>query len=92
MCNKPLVNAIVDVIFNEDEIRSTAYQPATPDQEDRKVYWIIYISFKFHVFLNKMKSSVEIKKWRVHYIIAINKNQLLKTAPFLLTNWENTTR
>ncbi|XP_057311483.1 protein CLEC16A-like [Hydractinia symbiolongicarpus] len=35
MEHTPLVNAIVDVLFNEDEIQSTAYHTATPDVEDR---------------------------------------------------------
>ena len=47
MNHKPLANAIVDVIFNEDEIRSTAYTPITPDKEDRKVYIITKISIFF---------------------------------------------
>lgn len=37
MEHTPLVNAIVDVLFNEDEIQSTAYHTATPDVEDRMV-------------------------------------------------------
>eukprot|EP00111_Clytia_hemisphaerica_P007243 TCONS_00021030-protein len=36
MEHKPLVNAIMDVLLNENEIHSTAYTPATPDFEDRK--------------------------------------------------------
>jgi len=42
MDHQPLVNAIIDVLLNENEIRSTAYTPATPDFEDRKV------SVRFH--------------------------------------------
>ena len=41
MEHTPLVNAIMDVLFNENEIRSTAYSLPTPDVEDRKVSLII---------------------------------------------------
>ena len=37
MTHQPLVNAIVDVIFNEDEIRTTAYTPSNPLNDDQKV-------------------------------------------------------
>ena len=37
MTHQPLVNAIVDVIFNEDEIRTTAYAPSNPLNDDQKV-------------------------------------------------------
>ena len=38
MEHTPLVNAIMDVLFNENEIRSTAYSLPTLDAEDRKVF------------------------------------------------------
>ena len=37
MTHQPLVNAIVDVIFNEDAIRTTTYAPSNPLNEDQNV-------------------------------------------------------
>ena len=37
MNHSPLVNAIVDVIFNENEIRTTPYQTTTDELDEKKV-------------------------------------------------------
>ena len=35
MDHPPIVNAIIDVMFNEDDMRSTAYVPDSPDVEKK---------------------------------------------------------
>ena len=52
MTHQPLVNAIVDVIFNEDEIRTTAYTPSNPLNDDQD---------GFRIFLLPNESKVPMK-------------------------------
>ena len=56
MTHQPLVNAMVDVIFNEDEIRTTAYTPSNPLNDDQKVG-----SIKFKINPNLVEISCDLK-------------------------------
>ena len=48
MDHTPLVNAIIDVMLNENEIRSTAYTTnMTADVDDRTVFFIFFLCFYF---------------------------------------------
>ena len=66
MTHSPLVNAIVDVIFNENEIRSVPYTPATPDVEDRKVC-AVYPFKRKHI----------VKCFLIRYCLKVKANHLL---------------